>query len=102
MGVLQLWHLSQTMDDVLVHIVEGLGSLLGPVLAAQRLRVVRLLGMDSRGHERICGVGPRVIKGPVNLGNLVDAVRVPLLFGHLGQRKEVHLYLRLLLLLLVI
>lgn len=47
MGVLQLWHLGQTMDDVLVHVVEGLGRLLGPVLAAQRLCIVRLLGMDS-------------------------------------------------------
>ena len=69
MGVLKLWHLSQTMDDVLVHIVEGLGSLLGPVLAAQRLGIVRLLGMDSRGHEVVNWVGPRVIKGPVDLGS---------------------------------
>ena len=69
MGVLKLWHLSQTMDDILVHVIEGLGSLLGPVLAAQRLRIVRLLGMDSRRHQEICWVGPRVIKGPVDLGS---------------------------------
>ena len=50
-GVFELWHLCQTLNDIVVHIVERLGSLLSPILAAQRLRVVRLLSMDGRGHE---------------------------------------------------
>ena len=102
MGVFQLWHLSHTMDDVLVHVVERLGSLLCPVLTAQRLRVVRLLGMDSRGHETVSWDVPRVIEGPINLAACLGAKSVSFSFGHLRERKEAHLNGRLLLSLLVI
>ena len=48
MHILQLWHLSHA---ILVHIVERLGCLLGPILAAQRLRIVCLPSMDARRNQ---------------------------------------------------